>query len=229
MKKILVVAAHPDDEVLGCGGSIARHITLGDVVHVMILAEGITARDVQRDRAIRNDELDDLSKRTLHAHAILGTTQVTTYELPDNRMDSLDRLDIVKLVEQKIREFKPDTVYTHHAGDVNVDHRYVHEAVVTACRPLPGFSVRQLLFFEIASSTEWQVPGAAPLFMPTWFIQISDQLDKKMQALAAYGSEMRQFPHPRSLEGLTYLARWRGATVGVPAAEAFMIGRKIEL
>ena len=226
-KSILVVAAHPDDEVLGCGGTIARHIDDGDNVHVVILAEGVTSREDVRDRDSSAGELSEIAEHAEAAHKILGTTTLELFDLPDNRMDSLDLLDIVKKIEAIIDKYRPEIIYTHHAGDVNIDHRIINEAVVTACRPLPGHSVRQLLFFEVASSTEWQPPSANIAFTPNWFVDISSTLDKKLKALEKYSGEMRDFPHARSIEALKHLAGWRGASIGVDAAEVFILGRKI--
>jgi len=224
---ILIVAAHPDDEVLGCGGSIARHADAGDHVQVLVVAEGATSRQQQRDRGQVDTELSDLAFAAQKAGEILGATGVELLDLPDNRLDSIDRLDLVKLIEEKIERYQPQIVYTHHSGDLNIDHRRLHEAVVTACRPTPGHSVKRLLSFEVASSTEWQPPGSAPAFQPNWFVDISDQWDRKRLALEAYASEMRPWPHARSLEALEHLARWRGAQVGVEAAEAFCLLREL--
>jgi LmbE family N-acetylglucosaminyl deacetylase len=143
-------------------------------------------------------------------------------------MDTVPLLDIVQDIERVLDRSKPIIVYTHHAGDVNVDHRRVHEAVITACRPQPGQCVRQLLFFETLSSTEWRPSASLPAFEPQWFIDISDTLALKLQAMAAYAPELRAFPHPRSLAAIEHLARWRGASIGLPAAEAFVLGRFIE-
>lgn len=224
---VLVVAAHPDDEVLGCGGTIARHADAGDQVQVLIVAEGATSRQLQSDRDRATDELSALAQAAQHAGAILGAQGVELLDLPDNRLDSLDRLDLIKQIEERIARHQPQVVYGHHAGDVNVDHRRLHEAVVTACRPTPGQPVRRLLSFEVASSTEWQPPGSAPPFQPNWFVNISDQWPRKREALAAYASEMRPWPHARSLEAIEHLARWRGAQVGVEAAEAFCLLRQL--
>ena len=224
---ILVVAAHPDDEVLGCGGSIARHADAVDHVQVLIVAEGATSRQQQRDRGQVDTELSDLARAAQKAGEILGATGVELLDLPDNRLDSIDRLDLVKLIEARIERYQPQIVYTHHAGDVNIDHRRLHEAVVTACRPTPGHSVKRLLSFEVASSTEWQPPGSAPAFQPNWFVDISDQWERKRLALEAYASEMRPWPHARSIQALEHLARWRGAQVGVQAAEAFCLLRQL--
>lgn len=227
MESVLVVAAHPDDEVLGCGGTIARHADAGDQVQVLIVAEGATSRQQQRDRNQANDELSVLAQAAQLAGAILGAQGVELLDLPDNRLDSLDRLDLIKQIEERTARHQPQVVYLHHAGDVNVDHRRLHEAVVTACRPMPGQPVRRLLSFEVASSTEWQPPASAPAFQPNWFVDISAQWPRKREALAAYASEMRPWPHARSLEALEYLARWRGAQVGVEAAEAFCLLRQL--
>ena len=137
-RKILIVAAHPDDEVLGCGGAIACHSDAGDEVHVLIVAEGATSRLAQRDRSQVSDQLSSLTRAARMAGSILGAAGVELLDLPDNRLDSLDRLNLIKLVEDRIARYQPQVVYVHHAGDVNVDHRRLHEAVVTACRPVPG-------------------------------------------------------------------------------------------
>ena len=224
---VLVVAAHPDDEVLGCGGTIARHADAGDQVQVLIVAEGATSRSQHRDRLQVGDELSALAQAAQTAGSILGAAGVELLDLPDNRLDSLERLDLIKRLEEHIDRHQPQVVYVHHAGDVNVDHRRLHEAVVTACRPTPGHPVRRLLSFEVASSSEWQPPGSAPTFQPNWFVDISGQWHRKREALVAYASEMRPWPHARSLEALEHLARWRGAQVGVEAAEAFCLLRQL--
>ncbi len=225
---ILVVAAHPDDEVLGCGGAIARHVENGDQVHVLILAEGLTSRDDIRKRKRRQTELSELAQSAKQANMLLGVKSLVLRSFPDNRMDSLDLLDIVKVIENIITEYQAQIVYTHHSGDVNIDHQIAHKAVVTACRPFPGQSIRRLLFFEVPSSTEWQATGLASSFCPNWYVDVSDTLENKLRALRLYSSEMRAWPHSRSLEAVEHLARWRGACIGVQAAEAFILGRNIE-
>ena len=226
-QRILIVAAHPDDEVLGCGGSIARHADVGDHVQVLIVAEGATSRQQQRDRGLVKAELSDLARAAQKAGEILGASGVELLDLPDNRLDSLDCLDLIKLIEARLESYQPQIVYTHHSGDVNIDHRRLHEAVITACRPTPGQPVRRLLSYEVASSTEWQSPGSAPAFQPNWFVDIADQWPRKRQALEAYAAEMRPWPHARSIAALEHLARWRGAQVGVEAAEAFCLLRQL--
>ncbi len=228
MKTVLVLAAHPDDEVLGCGGTMARHCKQGDEVYSVILAEGLTSREKERNRALHSEEFKVLHEAARQANDILGVKHLKLLDFPDNRMDSVARLDIIKVVEELVNEIKPDIIYTHHIGDVNIDHRRIHEAVLTAVRPIPGnHFVEELVYFETASSTEWMTAGSAPPFTPNWFVNIEDTLELKLKALEAYAYEMREWPHARSVKALDYLAKWRGATVGAKAAEAFMLGRKI--
>jgi LmbE family N-acetylglucosaminyl deacetylase len=223
MANILVVAAHPDDEVLGCGGAIARHAAEGDRVRVVIVAEGLTSRGPVTERS-----LDALHTAAHKAGEIFGVSEVHLEGLPDNRLDSIDRLAVIQRIEAHMASWKPSVVYTHHVGDVNIDHQVVHHAVVTACRPQSGqHCVERLLFFEVASSTEWQTPGSGTPFQPNWFIDISPYLGAKLKALEAYGGEILNWPHPRSVEGVEHLGRWRGSAIGVEAAEAFMLGRQI--
>lgn len=222
---MLVVAAHPDDEVLGCGGFMAASSARGRPVHVLILAEGITGRDPVRDVSNREAELDSLHRMAQESARRLGVASIEVLDFPDNRMDSGVLLDVVKAIEARIETHGPSTVVTHHAGDVNIDHRVAHDAVIAATRPQPGSVVNEVLFFEVASATEWRPPSSGPQFQPNYFVEITDFVQAKMDALEAYASEMRPFPHARSLEALEALARWRGSTVGVPAAEAFILGR----
>lgn len=224
-RRILVIAAHPDDEVLGCGGTIADHVQRGDEVHIMLMGHGLEARG-PAPRTGNKAKLA-LAKAAHRASEILGAASLAMRNFPDNRMDTVALLDVVREVEAALARIVPDTVYTHHCGDVNIDHRRIHEAVVTACRPLPGQPVKTLLFCEVSSSTEWQPPDTAPAFVPNWFVDVSNTLETKCRALEAYASEMRAWPHARSIEAVRHLARWRGATVGIPAAEAFVLGRQL--
>ena len=224
-QSILILAAHPDDEVLGCGGTIAKLADQGATIHVAFLADGVFSR--VGDQAKQQEELHIRRAAAQKACDILGVKSVSFDDFPDNRMDTVALLDITKALENLIAEYKPEVVFTHHAGDVNIDHRRMHEAAVTACRPQRGHPVKTLLCFEVPSSTDWQLPGSAPIFAPNWFVDISDTLDRKFAALDAYAAELRDWPHPRSRQGVEHLTRWRGATVGVNAAEAFMLGRQL--
>jgi LmbE family N-acetylglucosaminyl deacetylase len=220
-RRVLVVAAHADDEVLGCGGTIARHVAEGDAVHAIFMADGVTSRT--------NTAAGDLERRLAaarQAHKILGLQRVEYLELPDNSMDSLPMLQIVQAVERAIQPISPSVIYTHHHGDLNIDHRLTHQAVMTACRPQPESTVKEILSFEVLSSTDWATPSHEP-FMPNVFVDISDFLATKLEALQAYQSEMRNAPHSRSIAHAEYLARHRGHTVGLVAAEAFVSVRHI--
>lgn len=222
---IAIVVAHPDDEVLGCGGTAVAHGRKGDAVHILILAEGLTARDDLRDAGLRADDLRAWRKTAENAAAVLGARSVAFGGFPDNRMDGCDRLDVVKCVEGFLSAVAPTRVYTHHGGDLNIDHRRTHEAVITACRPIVGAPT--LLFFEVPSSTEWAIGGSFAPFQPNWFQDIGDTLAAKLSALAVYGDELRPWPHPRSSLGIETFARMRGMQVGLRAAEGFMLGRLV--
>jgi LmbE family N-acetylglucosaminyl deacetylase len=228
MTTVLVVAAHPDDEVLGVGGTVARHTDRGDIVHSLILAEGATSRHERSDPSVAAPELAILADAAAAAAQILGAEAPRLLGLPDNRMDGAVLLDVVKVVEAMIQEVAPSIVYSHSSTDLNVDHRIAHEAVSTACRPLPGACVQEVRFFETPSSTEWRPASDGSAFAPAVFVEVTESLDRKLDALRAYAGEMRPWPHPRSIEAVGHLARWRGATVGVAAAEAFELGRKLE-
>lgn len=218
-KTVLVVAAHADDEVLGCGGTLAKHVAAGDKVHVVFVADGVTSRG-----GAGQEDLVRRQRATESARNILGISTMAFLNLPDNRLDSLPLLDIVQPLEALIGKLAPEIIYTHHYGDLNVDHRLAHQAVMTACRPLPGGTVREILAFEVMSSTEWSSPGLAP-FLPDLFVDISVHMEIKMQALEAYGLEIRVPPHSRSMEHMRSLSKHRGYCVGVDAAEAFMVMR----
>jgi len=226
--RILVVAAHPDDEVLGCGGSIAKWVKAGDEVHVIIMAEGLTSRDEQRNIANHEKELLRLAETAQQASKVLGVKSIELLDYPDNRMDSVDLLDVVKTIEKYIGQLKPEVVVTHHFGDLNIDHQIIHQAVMTACRPQPGHPVKRILSFEVPSATEWQTPTSSQIFAPNWFEDISETLELKIKALKIYDSEIREWPHPRSIKAVEYLSRWRGSSVGCEAAEAMLLIREIK-
>ncbi|MBM9501957.1 PIG-L family deacetylase [Leptospira sp. 201903071] len=226
-KTILTIAAHPDDEILGCGATMARLAAEGCEIHILILAEGLTSRQDTRDRKSKLKELSELSQTASLAGKEVGAKTIEVLDFPDNRMDSVDRLDIIKVIEKKIEKIKPQVVFTHNKSDLNIDHRIVCDSVITACRPFPEQTVKEIYFFEVPSSTEWQIGNQAEAaFVPNYFVSIEDEyLQKKMNALKIYSSEMRTFPHSRSIEAVAALAVWRGASIGFKAAEAFSIGR----
>ena len=219
---VLVVVAHPDDEVLGAGGTMARLARAGSKVHILFLADGVGARGADLVAAERRAQ----AART--AALCLGAQEPVFLGLPDNRLDSLDLLDITQAIERIVAKVEPSIVYTHHAGDLNIDHVICQRAMLTACRPLPGSKLRAIYAMEVPSSTEWATPAPQNAFLPTRFVDISAVQDIKRRALEAYAEEMRPFPHPRSIEVVEALATWRGATAGLPAAEAFMVLREVE-
>jgi len=225
-KKVLVVAAHPDDELLGVGATIVKHVENGDMCYALILGEGITSRYNKRDLADIS-KVEELHEDTFQAAKVIGYEKVYLENFPDNRFDSVDLLDIIKIIEKYIEEIKPDIVYTHHSGDLNVDHRKTYEAALTATRPIGDFYVKELYCFETVSSTEWNFEYNNS-FKPNYFIDATFMLDKKLEALNFYKSEMKNFPHPRSIENLEVTARKWGSVIGKKYAEAFEVVRIVK-
>lgn len=221
MKTVLVVAAHADDEALGCAGTIVRHVEEGDTVHLVFMADGVQSRR-------ESSEADFLRRleASKHALSILGVSSSQSLELPDNKMDSVPLLEVVQKLELILEETQPSVLYTHHHGDLNIDHRLTQAAVMTACRPVPGSSVREIYGFEVLSSTEWATQQSSP-FLPNYFVDITQQLRTKLAALEAYADEMRKPPHSRSMAHAKVLAHHRGYSIGVDAAEAFEVYRTI--
>jgi len=223
---VLVLAAHPDDEVLGCGGTIARLTAAGTGVAIAILGEGVTSRYAARGDADTN-QLAALQGNSRRAADILGVSKLFTFGLPDNRFDSIPLLDVVKVIEKLIADLRPEVVYTQHGGDLNIDHAVLFRATLTATRPMAETPVRAVYAYEVASSSEWAFGQFAPRFLPNLFVNIEATLETKVAAMQVYESEARLFPHPRSPDALLAQARRWGATVGVAAAEAFQVVREI--
>lgn len=223
---ILVVSAHPDDEVLGCGATIARHVAMGDKVQILILGSGITSRKgIGLDK--QKKELKNLSICATAACKAVGAHKLILKNFPDNKFDSVPLLDIIHEIEEVVDDLKPNIIYTHHHGDVNIDHRKTSEAIQAVARPMPGSSIERVLAFEIASSTEWNFRRAL-IFLPNVFVDVSDFFHKKLKAISCYKDELREFPHPRSLDYLTAMSKIRGGQAGVSSAEAFELMRMIE-
>ena len=223
MKTILVVAAHPDDEVLGCGGTIARFCESA-AIHILILGEGCTSRYDSRSEASKV-ELERIGKAARSAAKVLGAQSITLASFPDNQFDEPPLLSIVKCVEKVLDEIRPDVVYTHHPSDLNIDHKITFQAVLTATRPLPNCSVKELYTFETPSATEWSFHQNHPVFKPNVFIDVSQSIEKKLQAMEFYDTEIRSFPHPRSLEALKAICRRWGTVVSREYVEAFELVR----
>lgn len=225
-RPVLVIAAHPDDEILGCGATAARLVREGREVHFAILGEGITSRHAQRDAADA-DQLAQLHRQAHAAAAKVGVKQVHQHQLPDNRLDTVPLLEVVKVVEDLVDRIQPEVIYTHHAGDLNVDHGVIHRAVLTATRPMAGQPVREIYAFEVPSSTEWAFQRIEPAFRANVFVDVTATLEAKIAAMECYESEARKFPHPRSPEALRAIAKRWGSVVGYAAAEAFELVRSI--
>ena len=224
---VLVVASHPDDEILGCGGTLCKHVEKGDLVNILIVSEGSTSRlnYVFNDICSSVTALQNISSSVADK---LGCNSFKFLSYPDNRLDSLDRLDLTQSIESHIQLVEPSIIYTHFSGDLNVDHRRVFESVLTACRPFPSSLIKTILSFEIPSSTDWAFGHLSRPFSPTWYSDITPYLQKKLDLLSCYDSEMRPWPHSRSIQALSHLAQLRGSQIGVHAAESFSVVRHVE-
>ncbi|HEC1748906.1 TPA: PIG-L family deacetylase, partial [Campylobacter lari] len=211
--KILIIAAHPDDEVLGCFGTIAKYIQQGYEAYTLILGEGKTSREInsENEQEILEDEL-------FKANNLLGIKKVFRKFFPDNAFDKIPLLEIVKSIEEVKNEIKPNIIFTHYEKDLNIDHQITYKATITATRSLQEESVKEIYSFEILSSTEWNYPLS---FQPNVFFDISETLDLKLKAMSFYQSELRNYPHPRSLEGIKINAQYQGMRVGLQYAEVF--------
>lgn len=224
-KKILIVAAHPDDEVLGCFGTVSKLIKEGYEAYTLILGEGKTSRLDTRKIEENKEQLEILNDEIKKANDIIGIKKCFVYDFPDNRFDSVDLLDIIKVISKIKEEIKPDIIFTHYENDLNIDHKITYQAVITATRPLENESVKEIYSFEILSSTEWQYPIS---FSPDVFFDIQDTIELKLNAMQCYKSELCLYPHPRSIEGIELNAKYNGMRVGKNYVEAFKSVRVIK-
>jgi LmbE family N-acetylglucosaminyl deacetylase len=219
--RVLVIGCHPDDETLGAGGTVIRHINQGDDVSICILTDGVGARHERKEQQKECAE---------KACAILGVHDVTFCDLPDQGLDAMPLLDVIRPIEQRVSKFVPNIVYTHFAGDVNQDHRAAFQATTVACRSVATSPVERVLCYETASSTEWAPPFPGSSFTPNVYVDIDDELDQKIEAMTAYAhthvSEVKPYPHPRSYEAIAIHAQSRGIAAGMKAAEAFALVRE---
>lgn len=221
-KRILIVAAHPDDEVLGCFGTVAKMIRNGYEAYSLILSSGKTSRgDVEQS------ELDELRNEMVRANKFIGIKEVFQADFPDNAFDSVPLLNIVKKIEDIKKQIKPEIIFTHHIGDMNIDHQLTHKAVLTATRPMMDECVKIIYSMEVPSSTEWNSFSKETVFTPNVFVDVTDTIDKKIEAMAMYSSELRKYPHPRSLQFIKELANTNGKKVGLQYGENFQLIRNV--
>ena len=220
---VLVVVAHSDDETISMGATIFKHVSKGDKVYVISMTDGVSSRD--------NVHIDDIKNRKISSNLAsqeLGFNWGDCYDFNDNAMDKYPLIEIVKSVEKAKLKFNPTLVYTHSGADLNIDHRVVANAVLTAFRPLPNETCKELRLFESPSATDYGNPALTGKFCPNLFVNISNAWAHKERAIKAYSAEMRDYPHSRSIEGIKNLARLRGNQIGYELAEAFEVLRKIE-
>jgi LmbE family N-acetylglucosaminyl deacetylase len=228
-KRIMLVVAHPDDELLGLGATMNKLITEYEViVHVVILGEGITSRSDNRDPELWKKELAIHNANIMSAQKAIGYQSVNLYSLPDNRFDTVALLDIIKIIEGEKEIFSPEIIFTHHGGDLNIDHQRCFEAVITACRPMAHEKVKTIITFETPSGTEWRSPTDPRYLLPNLFVSVSEEnINSKINGMESYEYEKRVYPHPRSPEALKIQAQRWGIAIGCPFAEAFVLVRCI--
>lgn len=229
-KKILIIAAHPDDEVLGCGGTIAKLKKEGNQVFCLILGKGKSSRYSKEDakNLKLKKEQSVLEAEAQKAAKILGISKLFFEDFPDQQYDAIPLINIIKSIEKIKNQIKPDIVFTHHAGDLNLDHQITCRAVLTACRPLKGEAVKEIYSFEVPSSTEWGLPKKKDYFAPNFFVDISETLPQKIKAMSFYKSELKKYPHPRSLKAIKIIAQRWGTVVGKNFVEAFELIRHLK-
>lgn len=220
---VLVVAAHPDDEILGMGGTIARHVAAGDQVHIMFLGDGVGSRG---SSAALIEERQEMARAACE-HLGVNVSQLHFQAFPDNAFDSVPLLEVVQAIEILKGQLAPDVVYTHHGGDLNIDHRIACQAVLTAFRPQLGERCKEIYSFEVNSATEWSAPSVSAPFLPDTYVDVSAYRFAVLKAYACYAEEVRPDPHVRSLKAFEVSLERRGREVGVEEAEAFMTLRRI--
>lgn len=219
-KNILILAPHPDDEVLGCGATIKKLSEEGNTVFVLVVSRG-------SKRLYDQTKVEAVRKEALEAHVLLGVTKTFFLDFPAPELDTVPLADISREISKILTEYKINVLYLPHRGDIHNDHRVVFNAGLVAARPVGNCSVTEIYAYETLSETEWAAPFGDDAFIPTCFVNVENTLEAKMEAMKCFKSQLREFPNPRSLETIEALAKFRGATVGFKAAEAFMIIRQI--
>jgi LmbE family N-acetylglucosaminyl deacetylase len=230
-KKLLVIAAHPDDEILGCGATVRLKVNQGWSARLVLMTGGVTGRLVgdEMESAAVKAEQAKLSHQVQQAAEAVGFHEVFNLNFPDNRMDTVSRMDISHELIPHIQSYRPDLIFTHHPGDYNWDHTSTFDAVMIAARANPpDHSPSEICTFEVLSSTERAWQNGSRTFLPNYYVDVARTIDQKKLAMTYYENEYRPYPHPSSIEGLEYLARHRGNEVGIEYAEAFHIIRRVE-
>lgn len=225
--KVLVIAAHPDDEVLGVGGTIAKYVSQGAEVRLLIVTDGCISQ--YRDDARLKEIIDAKKRETRMAADVLGISEIIYGELPDMKLDMVEHITVNQVIESVIDEFQPNIVFTQFYGDVNVDHQCVNRSAIVACRPVPGQYVKEVYSYYVSSSTEWNIQNASTVFLPNTYVDINGEFaEKKYQAMECYKTELREYPHPRSIKALKIIDNANGLRVGLESAECFMAHRVIK-
>lgn len=220
--KILIIAPHPDDEVLGCGGTIKKYVSRGNEIFLCIVTKAYTP-DWSGDFIKNREEEIKCAKNSL------GIKEVVFLGLPTVKLDTVPQKELNDSISECIKNINPDIVFVPFHGDINKDHKLVSEATLVAVRPKPGLSVKKVYCYEVLSETEWAKPAQKieDVFIPNFYEDISDYLNDKLKAMECYKSELKDYPHPRSLEGIKVLAQKRGTECGTKAAEAFILLREV--
>lgn len=228
-QKIMLVVAHPDDELLGCGATFHKLISeYNCYVKVVILGEGLTSRTEKRDFTQWESRLATHKQNIKDAQQAIGYQELSVYDFPDNRFDSVNLLDLIKVVEREKNDFNPTVIFTHHGGDVNIDHQRTFESVITACRPMNDERAKTIITFETPSGTEWRASSDPKHFIPNLFFSVTEKnVEAKIKGMESYQFEKRVYPHPRSPEALKIQSQRWGVSVGTPFAEAFVLIRSI--
>lgn len=225
MNNILIIAPHADDEVLGCGATMAKEAAKGNNVYVLIC----TNAHVGAPELFSEEIIQTIRAEALQAHKVLGVCQTHFLELPAPQLDQFPRYKIANQIGEVIRNLDIDTVYIPHRGDCHKDHEVIHDCAMVACRPLAGCKVKRVYSYETMSETEWGNPTPTSAFIPVKYNTFTEsEFDNKLQAMSCFKSQLQTFPSPRSLEALEALGKYRGATVSSPRAEAFMVLREID-
>lgn len=226
MKKVLVIAAHPDDEVMGLGGTIAKLSAQGVECHLLIVTDGSSSQ--YRDSDHLHEIIEAKKQETKECSGLLGFKSIHYGELPDMKLDKTPHIVINQVIEKVIDELQPDTVFTHFWGDVNRDHQEVYKSSLVAVRPVMGQVVKEVYCYKVPSSTEWTPNKADTMFMPNYFVDIEKFAEQKYKAFACYSTELRDYPHPRSIQYLRETDKTAGLRVGLLSAEEFVLLRKLD-